>query len=98
MPTAIITGANRGIGLEFARQYVGDGWDVIATAREPGDADELNSLGVRVQQLDMRDLQRVVAFGEAMDGQVDLLIANADTSSPLNSDTAEDGREWTDML
>ena len=34
MPTVLITGANRGIGLEFTRQYLADGWDVIATARE----------------------------------------------------------------
>ena len=33
MPTVLITGANRGIGLEFARQYSSDGWDVVATAR-----------------------------------------------------------------
>ena len=33
MPTVLITGANRGIGLEFARQYSQDGWEVIATAR-----------------------------------------------------------------
>ena len=34
MPTIVITGANRGIGLQFARQFSQDGWDVIATARQ----------------------------------------------------------------
>ena len=35
MPTVLITGANRGLGLEFARQYAADGWSVIATCRNP---------------------------------------------------------------
>jgi NAD(P)-dependent dehydrogenase (short-subunit alcohol dehydrogenase family) len=47
MPTVLITGANRGIGLEFARQYAADGWDVIATARQS--SPELEALGVRVE-------------------------------------------------
>ena len=41
MPTVLITGANRGIGLEFARQYVADGWRVIAACREPARAQSL---------------------------------------------------------
>ncbi len=51
MPTVLITGANRGIGLEFARQYAADGWEVIATARQS--SPELEELGVRIEQLDM---------------------------------------------
>ena len=35
MPTVMITGANRGIGLEFTRQYAADGWQVLATCRNP---------------------------------------------------------------
>ena len=35
MPTVLITGANRGLGLEFVRQYLRDGWRVIATCRKP---------------------------------------------------------------
>ena len=34
MPTTLITGAGRGLGLEFVRQYAADGWTVLATARE----------------------------------------------------------------
>jgi NAD(P)-dependent dehydrogenase (short-subunit alcohol dehydrogenase family) len=44
MPTVFITGANRGIGLEFARQYAADGWRVLATARDPQGATELNEI------------------------------------------------------
>jgi NAD(P)-dependent dehydrogenase (short-subunit alcohol dehydrogenase family) len=41
MPTALITGANRGLGLEFARQYVVDGWRVFGACRDPNSAPEL---------------------------------------------------------
>ena len=41
IPTVLITGANRGLGLEFTRQYVDRGWRVIATARRPEAADDL---------------------------------------------------------
>lgn len=96
MPTVLITGANRGIGLEFARQYSADGWEVVATVRES--SPELDSLGVRVEILDMRDLDSVAGFGERLDGSLDLLIANAGTWVPEQAETAEDGRAWADML
>ena len=44
MPSALITGANRGLGLEFARQYLANGWRVYATCRHPGSASELQHL------------------------------------------------------
>src|SRR6266550_1437864 len=97
MPTVLITGANRGIGLEFARQYLADGWDVIATARDPAGADELNALKVRVEQLDMRDLDAVVAFAGRVE-TLDLLIANAGTNHPMHADTAQNAEAWVDML
>ena len=58
MTTVLITGANRGIGLEFVRQYVADGADVIACCREPDAASELKALSkasgrVRVMKLDV---------------------------------------------
>ena len=67
MPSTLITGANRGLGLEFARQYVADGWQVYATCREPESATELRRLtdvGVdklRILQLDVSDLASVKA-------------------------------------
>jgi NAD(P)-dependent dehydrogenase (short-subunit alcohol dehydrogenase family) len=97
MPSVLITGANRGIGLEFARQYAADGWDVIATAREPDEADELNQLQVRVEQLDNRHLDAVAALGRRID-RLDLLIANAGTMQPREAATADDARAWADML
>jgi NAD(P)-dependent dehydrogenase (short-subunit alcohol dehydrogenase family) len=95
MPTVLITGANRGIGLEFARQYAADGWSVVATVRES--SPELDALGVGIERLDMRDLDAVAAFGERLD-RLDLLIANAGTWIPEQADTAEDGRKWADMM
>jgi len=95
MPTVLITGANRGIGLEFARQYSSDGWDVLATARQP--SPDLDELGVHVEQLDMQDLDSVVALGGRI-GRLDLLIANAGTWVPEQAETAQDGRAWSEML
>ena len=47
MPAALITGANRGLGLEFTRQYLADGWQVFASCREPTSAKELQRLAQR---------------------------------------------------
>ena len=91
MPTVLITGANRGIGLEFARQYAADGWEVIATARHS--SPELEALGVHVEQLDMQDLDAVVVLGRSIE-QLDLLIANAGTWIPEQAESADDGRAW----
>src|SRR6478672_10943174 len=44
MPSTLITGANRGLGLEFARQYAADGWQVYAACRDPSSASELRRL------------------------------------------------------
>ena len=61
----LITGANRGLGLEFARQYKEAGWDVVATARQS--SPELEALSVRVETLDMQDLDAVGRFGDRLD-------------------------------
>jgi NAD(P)-dependent dehydrogenase (short-subunit alcohol dehydrogenase family) len=96
MPTVLITGANRGIGLEFARQYSHDGWDVIATARQS--SAELDALGVRIEQLDLADADAVVAFPNKIGPPLDLFIANAGTNHPMDGDTAEDARNWQTMM
>ena len=95
MPTVLITGANRGLGLEFARQYSSDGWTVVATARE--NSPELDGLNVRVERLDMSDLDAVARFGERLES-LDLLIANAGTYGPRSVKSAEDARGWADTF
>jgi len=76
--TVLITGANRGLGLEFAKQFKEKGYNVIGTARKPLEAKELNELGVQVEQLDVADPISLQEFSKRMSGiPVDILINNA---------------------
>jgi len=95
MPTVLITGANRGLGLEFAKQYSAVGWDVIGTVREK--SPELDALNIRVEELDMRDMEAVAAFGGKLDA-LDLLIANAGTYGPRQANSAEDAAAWLETM
>ena len=96
MPTVLITGANRGIGLEFSRQYAADGWDVIATARQS--SPELEALGVRAESLDLSDADTVAGFAQKIEGPLDLFIANAGTNQPRDTEGADNAREWQAMM
>jgi NAD(P)-dependent dehydrogenase (short-subunit alcohol dehydrogenase family) len=85
MTTVLITGANRGLGLEFARQYQADGAAVIACCRHPEKADSLNRLGVRVMELDVADAAAVAALAAALKGvALDIVVANAGIWGPAN--------------
>jgi NAD(P)-dependent dehydrogenase (short-subunit alcohol dehydrogenase family) len=95
MPTVLITGANRGIGLEFARQYAAEGWAVVATVREH--SPELDALNVRVERLDMRNLDAVAGFAERLDS-LDLLVANAGTYGPKSPESGQEGEEWLETF
>lgn len=95
MPKVLITGANRGLGLELSRQYSSDGWDVVATVRES--SPELESLPVRVEKLDMRDLESVAGFGDRLDG-LDLLIANAGMYGPKSVTSVDDANDWSETF
>lgn len=82
-PTVLITGANRGIGLEFVRQLSDRGWNVIATARKPDQAEDLQALAagdpnIVVEQLDVTDFPRIEALAEQYKDQpIDVLLNNA---------------------
>ncbi|MDJ0905535.1 MAG: SDR family oxidoreductase [Woeseiaceae bacterium] len=77
-PVVLITGANRGLGLELARQYGEAGWHVIGTARKPDAAADLKETGARIVQLDVTDADSVASMATELDGQpIDLLINNA---------------------
>ncbi|GLR46817.1 SDR family oxidoreductase [Sphingomonas astaxanthinifaciens] len=94
MPTLLVTGANRGLGLEFVRQYRAAGWDVIATVRESGE--EVAALGAVVRRLDMADAAAVSGFRAGR--PLDLLIANAGTYGPRDATDAAGAAEWLDTF
>ena len=76
--TYLVTGANRGLGLELVRQLTAEGHRVIATARQPNDAGELKSLDVQLEKLDVADPESVRELVERLAGQpIDVLINNA---------------------
>lgn len=92
MPTVLITGANRGLGFEFARQYAADGWRVHAACRCPPEAEALNALAkhasdFRIHELDVANLRLVDAFARALAGQpIDVLLLNAGVFGPTGED------------
>lgn len=76
--TVLVTGANRGLGLEHAKQWVAAGHKVIATARKPEEAKELKATGAQVVQLDITDDQDIANLAKTLKGQkIDILLNNA---------------------
>jgi NAD(P)-dependent dehydrogenase (short-subunit alcohol dehydrogenase family) len=81
--TVFITGASRGLGFEFVRQYAADKWNVIACCREPSSAEKLQALAktnpaVRIEKLDVTDDENIAALADKFkDTAIDLLISNA---------------------
>ena len=82
--TVLITGANQGIGLEFAKEYAARGWTVIATHRRTSTPEELADLAakypknVRIERLDVTDNAQIEALGAKLKGvPIDVLLSNA---------------------
>ena len=102
MPSVLISGANRGIGLEFARQYAADGWQVYATARDMADTAELEALGERVviHRLEVTDQRSIEALARVLgETPIDVLIANAGISGDLARPVERiDQREMVDVM
>lgn len=71
MNTILITGANRGIGLEFSRQYAVDGWRVLACCRHPDKSDALNKLAnqypelIKILALEVTDHAQIESLAQA---------------------------------
>jgi NAD(P)-dependent dehydrogenase (short-subunit alcohol dehydrogenase family) len=89
MPTALVTGSNRGIGIELVRQLAEQGWTVIATCRKPQAADKLRELAAKAQDsiailpLDAADHGSIKALVAALNGRpIDLLMCNAGIAGP----------------
>jgi NAD(P)-dependent dehydrogenase (short-subunit alcohol dehydrogenase family) len=96
----LVTGANRGLGLELARQYHADGWSVIGTARDVDEATKLRSLGVTVEALDVTSGESVRALARRLEGRpLDLLINNAAISGKFPAQlSALDAEEFQRVL
>ena len=82
-PTVFITGSNRNIGLEFVKQFSENNWNVIATARNPEKAKELQTIAaeqdnVVIEQLDVTDHEQIESLAEKYTDQpIDILLSNA---------------------
>jgi NAD(P)-dependent dehydrogenase (short-subunit alcohol dehydrogenase family) len=91
-PTVFVTGGNRGLGLEFVRQYAAMGWNVIATARKPEKAEALQALAaeyanITIEALDVNDLEGVDALSARYKDQpIDVLLNNAGLSGSPSPD------------
>ncbi len=78
MPTILIIGANRGLGLEFARQYADDGWRVVASVRDVKQAADLKKTGVELHACDVTDFRQINTLAQALNGiMLDILLINA---------------------
>lgn len=95
MPTCLITGASRGLGIEFARQYSAEGWQVHACARQGAGSAALAELAaasagrITLHALDVEDLAAIEALAAGLAGQpLDVLINNAGTAGAKSFATA----------
>lgn len=83
MPTALVIGASRGIGREFVRQLLRDGWKVWATARDDASLAELQHAGAQTLKLDVAKTESIAALGWQLDGeQLDLALFVAGVYGP----------------
>ena len=106
MPSALITGANRGLGLEFARQYLAEGWQVYAACRDPESASELRRLAdgsdhkLHIITLDVTESTSVKAAAAELEGRaIDVLINNAGVGGPRGKGIGNiDYESWSRVL
>ena len=102
MPTVLITGANRGLGLEFARQYAADGWKVLATCRDPNSATDLNAIegNIQILPLDVADFLAIETVARILSAEkIDLLLNNAGVHGSRNvAFGTTDYDDWTEVF
>jgi NAD(P)-dependent dehydrogenase (short-subunit alcohol dehydrogenase family) len=99
----LITGANRGIGLEFTQQYAQDGWNVLACCRDPQHAGTLQALAksyanIRILLLDVADFAQIDALAlQLKNDKIDVLINNAGVY-PESSLGDADTEDWLEAF
>ncbi|AOS98570.1 C-factor [Microbulbifer aggregans] len=103
--TILITGCNRGLGLELTRQFAADGWKVVATCRDLDRAEELKALErqyprLQVYTLDVTDYRQMAQLAERLGGQpIDILLSNAGYYGPKGTLFGRvDRDEWRKVL
>ena len=103
--TVLITGANRGIGLEFAERFAADGWRVFACCRNPADAAALQALAdkhaeLEIIELDVTDYGQVAALAARLQSQaIDILLSNAGIYGPRGMGFGDvDAAPWREVF
>ncbi|HEY9200947.1 MAG TPA: SDR family oxidoreductase [Gammaproteobacteria bacterium] len=105
MNTLLVTGSNRGIGLEIVRQYAQLGWQIHACCRQPNNAQELQSLAknnsaIQIHPLDISDETQIAALADELkDSSIDLLFNNAGIYGQQNASFGNtDSQQWLDCF
>jgi NAD(P)-dependent dehydrogenase (short-subunit alcohol dehydrogenase family) len=104
MPNVLITGANRGLGLEFAKQYAEASWQVIACCRKPQEANELQELAqtfsnINIYKLDVAKALEIEALSLVLrDQALDVLINNAGLFGNSQTLDSLDDANWHEVF
>jgi NAD(P)-dependent dehydrogenase (short-subunit alcohol dehydrogenase family) len=102
MPTILITGAGRGLGLEYARQFAAEGWRVIGTVRDAAKGAALAKLGksVEVHLLDVADRKAIARLAADLKGTaIDVLVCNSGVYGPKDQPFGKtDYAAWEEVM
>jgi len=104
MPSILITGSNRGLGLEWARQYAAEGWRVYATCRHPDEATDLRQLAekysaVTLHRLDVTLQGEIDSLAKDLENDaIDILLNNAGVYLEKFDDAVGDPLDYGDWL